>query len=162
MTIAFLLMLLKSLIISFCCTLPHTGYSRRKHREPCRRVISFHLGLRVDRIYEHRIVWDNKLIDRNSEPYGQLSYESVRAVSHVAGNSCDPSQLSLFLLQLDSAMSMTPYSDEFMEAKVNNIYRGDPNLGGSGVYVNLTLKVSDRAMRETETNESSSLPLPAG
>lgn len=38
-------------------------------------------------------------------------------------------------------MSMTPYSDEFMEAKVNNIYRGDPNLGGSGVYVNLTIKV---------------------
>ena len=44
--------------------------------------------------------------------------------------------------QLDSAMSMTPYSDEFMEAKVNNIYRGDPNLGGNGVYVNLTLRVS--------------------
>lgn len=39
-------------------------------------------------------------------------------------------------------MSMTPYSDEFMEAKVNNIYRGDPNLGGSGVFVNLTIKVS--------------------
>ena len=60
---------------------PILGYSRRKHREPCRRVISFHLGMRVDRIYEHRIVWDNKLMDLNSEPYGQLSYESVRAVS---------------------------------------------------------------------------------
>ncbi|XP_062131627.1 uncharacterized protein LOC133842522 isoform X2 [Drosophila sulfurigaster albostrigata] len=107
--------------VSSCHCRP--GYSRRKHREPCRRVISFHLGMRVDRIYEHRIVWDNKLMDRNSEPYGQLSYESVRA--------------------LDSAMSMTPYSDEFMEAKVNNIYRGDPNLGGSGVYVNLTLKLDE-------------------
>ncbi|XP_017839830.1 uncharacterized protein LOC108597670 isoform X2 [Drosophila busckii] len=107
--------------VSSCHCRP--GYSRRKHREPCRRVISFHLGLRVDRIYEHRIVWDNKLLDRNSEPYGQLSYEAVRA--------------------LDSAMSMTPYSDEFMEAKVNNIYRGDPNLGGSGVYVNLTLKLDE-------------------
>lgn len=125
-------------------------------------MISFHLGLRVDRIYEHRIVWDNKLIDRNSEPYGQLSYESVRAVSHVAGDPCDPSQLTHSLLQLDSAMSMTPYSDEFMEAKVNNIYRGDPNLGGSGVYVNMTLKVSDSAMRETENNESSSLSFLAG
>lgn len=70
--------------LELCHSLPRTGYSRRKHREPCRRVISFHLGLRVDRIYEHRIVWDNKLIDRNSEPYGQLSYESVRAVRHVA------------------------------------------------------------------------------
>ncbi|XP_032591204.2 flocculation protein FLO11 [Drosophila grimshawi] len=107
--------------VSSCHCRP--GYSRRKHREPCRRVISFHLGMRVDRIYEHRIVWDNKLMDRNSEPYGQLSYESVRA--------------------LDSAMSMTPYSDEFMEAKVNNIYRGDPNLGGNGVYVNMTLKLDE-------------------
>lgn len=58
------------------------GYSRRKHREPCRRVISFHLGMRVDRIYEHRIVWDTKLMDKHSEPFGQLSYESIRAVSY--------------------------------------------------------------------------------
>lgn len=43
--------------------------------------------------------------------------------------------------QIDSAMSMTPYSDEFMEAKVNNIYRGDPSQGAAGVFVNLTLKV---------------------
>ncbi|XP_037945598.1 flocculation protein FLO11-like isoform X1 [Teleopsis dalmanni] len=107
--------------VSSCHCRP--GYSRRKHREPCRKVISFYLGMRVDRIYEHRIVWDNKLLDLNSEPYGQLSYESIRAI--------------------DSAMSMTPYSDEFMEAKVNNIYRGDPNLGGSGVFVNLTIKLDE-------------------
>nr|XP_036670045.1 uncharacterized protein LOC108018248 isoform X4 [Drosophila suzukii] len=107
--------------VSSCHCRP--GYSRRKHREPCRRVISFHLGMRVDRIYEHRIVWDTKLMDKHSEPFGQLSYESIRA--------------------LDSAMSMTPYSDEFMEAKVNNIYRGDPNLGGSGVYVNMTIKLDE-------------------
>uniref|UniRef100_A0A1I8P3G9 EGF-like domain-containing protein n=1 Tax=Stomoxys calcitrans TaxID=35570 RepID=A0A1I8P3G9_STOCA len=107
--------------VSSCHCRP--GYSRRKHREPCRRVITFYIGMRVDRIYEHRIVWDNKLADRTSEPYGQLSFESVRAI--------------------DSAMSMTPYSDEFMEAKVNNIYRGDPNLGGSGVFVNLTIKLDE-------------------
>lgn len=39
-------------------------------------------------------------------------------------------------------MSMTPYSDEFMEARVNNIYRSETSLGGSGVFVNLTIKVS--------------------
>lgn len=37
--------------------------------------------MRVDRIFEHRIVWDTKLMDRHSEPFGQLSYESIRAVS---------------------------------------------------------------------------------
>uniref|UniRef100_A0A1A9WPB4 EGF-like domain-containing protein n=1 Tax=Glossina brevipalpis TaxID=37001 RepID=A0A1A9WPB4_9MUSC len=107
--------------VSSCHCRP--GYSRRKHREPCRRVITFYISMRIDRIYEHRIVWDNKLADRNSEPYGQLSYESIRAI--------------------DSAMSMTPYSDEFMEARVNNIYRSEPSLGGSGVFVNLTIKLDE-------------------
>ncbi|KAL9921918.1 calcium-binding EGF-like domain-containing protein pawn isoform 2-T5 [Glossina fuscipes fuscipes] len=107
--------------VSSCHCRP--GYSRRKHREPCRRVITFYISMRIDRIYEHRIVWDNKLADRNSDPYGQLSYESIRAI--------------------DSAMSMTPYSDEFMEARVNNIYRSEPSLGGSGVFVNLTIKLDE-------------------
>ncbi|XP_067629956.1 uncharacterized protein pwn isoform X2 [Eurosta solidaginis] len=107
--------------VSSCHCRP--GYSRRKHREPCKRVISFYLGMRVDRIYEHRIVWDNKLMDTHSEPYGQLSYESIRAI--------------------DSAMSMTPYSDEFLDARVNNIYPADPSLGGSGVFVNLTIKLDE-------------------
>ncbi|XP_055836550.1 uncharacterized protein LOC129905167 isoform X2 [Episyrphus balteatus] len=109
--------------VSSCHCRP--GYSRRKHREPCRKVVSFFVGLRVDRFYEHRIVWDNKLLDRTSEPYSQLSYESTRA--------------------MDSAMSMTPYSDEFIEAKVNNIYRGDPSQGSPGVFVNLTLKIEENA-----------------
>lgn len=38
------------------------------------------MSLRVDKIYERRIVWDKLLADRNSEPYGQLSYEAIRAV----------------------------------------------------------------------------------
>lgn len=39
-------------------------------------------------------------------------------------------------------MSMTPFSDEFLEAKVNSIYNGDASQGAAGVFVNLTLKVS--------------------
>lgn len=65
--------------VSSCHCRP--GYSRRKHREPCRRVVSFFLGLRVDKIYEHKIVWSKQLLDSNSEQYGKLSYESIRAVS---------------------------------------------------------------------------------
>ncbi|XP_055385324.1 uncharacterized protein LOC129614628 [Condylostylus longicornis] len=109
--------------VSSCHCRP--GYSRRKHREPCRRVVSFFLSLRVDRIYERRIVWDEKLRDKNSEHFGQLSYESIRAI--------------------DSAMSMTPFSDEFMEAKVNNIYQGDPSRGAAGVFVNLTMKLEENS-----------------
>lgn len=65
--------------VSSCHCRP--GYSRRKHREPCRRVVSFFLGLRVDKIYEHKIVWSKQLLDSDSEQYGKLSYESIRAVS---------------------------------------------------------------------------------
>lgn len=38
------------------------------------------MSLRVDKIYERRIVWDKLLADRHSEAYGQLSFEAVRAV----------------------------------------------------------------------------------
>lgn len=40
-------------------------------------------------------------------------------------------------------MSMTPFSDEFLSAKVNNIYRGDRAAGQAGVFVNLTLQLEE-------------------
>lgn len=80
------------------------------------------MSLRVDKIYERRVIWDNKLAQESSEPYGQLSYEAIRAI--------------------DSAMSMTPFSDEFIEAHVNRIYNGNASQGAAGVFVNITLSVS--------------------
>lgn len=40
-------------------------------------------------------------------------------------------------------MTMTPFSDEFLTAKVNNIYRGDKTIGQPGVFVNLTLQLDE-------------------
>lgn len=40
-------------------------------------------------------------------------------------------------------MSMTPFSDEFMVAKVNKIYNGDAAQGAAGVFVNLTLELEE-------------------
>ncbi|GAB0089577.1 EGF-like calcium-binding, conserved site [Sergentomyia squamirostris] len=107
--------------VSSCHCRP--GFSRRKHREPCRKVVSLMMSLRVDRIYERRVVWDLKLADKSSEAYGQLSFETMRAV--------------------DSAMSMTPFSDEFMDVRVNSIYNGDPSKGTAGVFVNVTLQLEE-------------------
>jgi hypothetical protein len=42
-------------------------------------------------------------------------------------------------------MSMTPYSDEFMDATINNFYQGDPARGLAGVFVNLTLMIEENA-----------------
>lgn len=40
-------------------------------------------------------------------------------------------------------MSMTPFSDEFMVARVNKIYNGDATQGAAGVFVNLTLELEE-------------------
>lgn len=109
--------------VSSCHCRP--GHSRRKHREPCRRVVSILMSLRVDRMYDRRIVWDSKLMNRESDEYLQLTYEAGRAV--------------------DSAMSMTPFSDDFIEGRVNNIYKGDPASGSPGVFVNMTLMLEEDA-----------------
>lgn len=58
-----------------------SGFARRKHREPCRKVVSILMSMRVDKFYERRIIWDKLLTDSNSEAYGHLSYEAIRAVS---------------------------------------------------------------------------------
>lgn len=42
-------------------------------------------------------------------------------------------------------MSMTPFSDEFLAAKVNSIYRGNRAQGQAGVFVNLTLQLDENA-----------------
>lgn len=109
--------------VSACHCRP--GTARRKHRDPCRKIVSILLSLRVDKIYDRKVVWANELGDQNSDSYQQLSYEAERA--------------------LESAMSMTPFSDEFLAAKVNSIYRGDRAQGQAGVFVNLTLQLDDNA-----------------
>ncbi|XP_050073465.1 nascent polypeptide-associated complex subunit alpha, muscle-specific form-like [Anopheles maculipalpis] len=116
--------------VSSCHCRP--GYARRKHREPCRRIVSLMLSMRVDKIYERRIHWDVSLADRSSEKYQQLSYEAIRA--------------------MDSAMSMTPFSDEFLEARINGIYTVNPSAGSSvsgsasgAVFVNYTVNLDENA-----------------
>ncbi|XP_069686033.1 uncharacterized protein pwn isoform X2 [Periplaneta americana] len=112
--------------VSSCHCRP--GYSRRKHREPCRRVVSILMSLRVDRLYDRRVVWDGKLQDPESEEYKTLEWESSRAI--------------------DSAMSMTPFSDDFMGVRVNGLYTmpGGSEPGGTkrgAVFVNLTLQLEE-------------------
>lgn len=40
-------------------------------------------------------------------------------------------------------MSMTPFSDVFMDARVNKIYNGNAAQGAAGVFVNLTLQLEE-------------------
>ncbi|XP_041986048.1 uncharacterized protein LOC121738197 [Aricia agestis] len=106
--------------ISSCQCRP--GYARRVHRDPCRRVVSLLLSVRVDRLYDRKVTWDVKLADKESEPYQQLSYEAVRAI--------------------DSAFSMTPFSDDFVSGAVNSVYRDDQD---NRVFVNYTVLMQETA-----------------
>ncbi|XP_031355432.1 proteoglycan 4 isoform X2 [Photinus pyralis] len=105
--------------VSACHCSP--GHARRQLRDPCRKIVSMVMSLRVDRLYERRVVWVSDLGNKGSDSYQQLSYETERA--------------------MESAMSMTPFSDEFLGIKVNNIYKGDRSASQSGVYVNITLQL---------------------
>ncbi|XP_050296688.1 uncharacterized protein LOC126736402 [Anthonomus grandis grandis] len=109
--------------VSACHCRP--GTARRKHRDPCRKIVSVLLSLRVDRIYERRVVWAKELLEKSSESYEQLAYEAERAI--------------------ESAMSMTPFSDEYLGSQVNNIYQGDRSQGQAGVFVNITLQLEENA-----------------
>lgn len=81
------------------------------------------MSMRVDKFFETRVVWDKQLADPNSELFNHLSFEAIRAI--------------------DSAMSMTPFSDEFMDATVNKIYNGDATQGVAGVFVNMTIELEE-------------------
>ncbi|XP_059058878.1 uncharacterized protein LOC131852243 [Achroia grisella] len=105
--------------ISSCQCRP--GYARRIHRDPCRRVVALLLNLRVDRLYDRKVAWDAKLADKESDPYQQLSYEAIRAI--------------------DSAFSMTPFSDDFVSGSVNSVHRGDED--NQGVFVNYTILIQE-------------------
>ncbi|XP_046986247.1 mucin-6-like [Schistocerca americana] len=106
--------------VSSCHCRP--GFSRRKHREPCRRIVSMVLSLRVDRMYDKRITWNDDLRDKNSDEYQQLQWEASQAIN--------------------SAMSMTPFSDDVMGVNVNGLY----TVGGYGpVFANVTLQLEETA-----------------
>ena len=44
-------------------------------------IVSIVMSLRVDRLYEQRVTWSDKLRDKDSQEYLQMEYEASRAVS---------------------------------------------------------------------------------
>ncbi|XP_014474170.1 PREDICTED: uncharacterized protein LOC106744187, partial [Dinoponera quadriceps] len=106
--------------VSACHCKP--GYARLQHSLPCKKIVSIVVSIRVDKFYDKKIVWDRGLADKDSESYQTLAYEANRAV--------------------ESAMSMTPFSDEYMGSQINNVYQGDVSQGQGGVFINTTLKLT--------------------
>ena len=109
--------------VSACHCKP--GYARLQHSLPCKKIVSIVVSIRVDKFYDKKIVWDRGLADKDSESYQTLAYEANRAI--------------------ESAMSMTPFSDEYMGSLINNVYQGDVSQGQGGVFMNATLKLTYEA-----------------
>ncbi|CAG9794257.1 unnamed protein product [Diatraea saccharalis] len=101
--------------ISSCQCRP--SYARRTHRDPCRRVVSLLLNLRVDRLYDRKVVWDLKLADKESDPYQQLSFEAIRAMQE------SPETLR------------TAVATEIQKHVLGVIRRRSNNVGASALYV---------------------------
>ncbi|XP_076285175.1 calcium-binding EGF-like domain-containing protein pawn isoform X2 [Lasioglossum baleicum] len=106
--------------VSACHCKP--GYAKLQHSLPCKRIISIVVSIRVDKIYDRKVVWDQGFTDKDSEPYQTLAFQANRAI--------------------ESAMSMTPFSDEYMGSSVNGVFQGDVSQGQGGVFVNATLKLT--------------------
>ncbi|KAG8223649.1 hypothetical protein J437_LFUL001756, partial [Ladona fulva] len=101
--------------VSSCHCRP--GYARRKHREPCRRIISVLVAMKVARVYDQPSPWTEDLLDSNSDDYLQMEWEANKAI--------------------DSAMSMTPYSDDFLGSRINSFKK----INGKDMIVNATLEI---------------------
>ncbi|XP_026685988.1 sporozoite surface protein 2 [Diaphorina citri] len=93
------------------------------HEAEC--IVSIGMSLRVDKLFDQRLTWSEKYKDPESEEYQYLEFEAIRA--------------------MDSAMSMTPFSDIFMAARIHNIYPAKNN----GLTLNMTLQLMDSAMSMT-------------
>ncbi|XP_011496415.1 PREDICTED: uncharacterized protein LOC105361030 [Ceratosolen solmsi marchali] len=106
--------------VSACHCKP--GFARITHSLPCKKIVSIVVSIRVDKIYDRKMIWNKDLDDNDSEFYQTLAYEANRAI--------------------ESAMSMTPFSDEYVGSSVNNVYQGDISQGQGGVFVNATLKLA--------------------
>ncbi|XP_046403761.1 uncharacterized protein LOC124169248 isoform X2 [Ischnura elegans] len=107
--------------VSSCHCRP--GYARRKHREPCRGIISVMVAMKVGRVYDQLSPWTDGLLDPNSDDYLQMEWEANKAI--------------------DSAMSMTPYSDDFLGSRINGFKKASGNDGNSNVVINATLEIVD-------------------
>lgn len=119
--------------VSACHCKP--GFARLVHSLPCKKVISIVVSIRVDRVYDWEVQWSDELSDKDSDAYQTISFESNRAI--------------------ESAMSMTPFSDEYMGSFINGVYQGDISQGQGGVFVNATLKLTyeSRTARPTLAGE---------
>nr|XP_045594534.1 mucin-12-like isoform X4 [Procambarus clarkii] len=102
--------------VSSCYCRP--GTARRRPRTPCRRMISLHVSLKVDRVGDQRIVWSGNYDNPESEEYRLLEWEAKHAIS--------------------STMSKTPLGSAYLGNTVHKFY----SLGGK-VIVNSTINLED-------------------
>ncbi|KAK2580385.1 hypothetical protein KPH14_006140 [Odynerus spinipes] len=106
--------------VSACHCKP--GFARLTHSLPCKKIVSIVVSIRIDRFHDTKVSWNPGLADKDSETYQALAFEANRAIG--------------------SAMSMTPFSDEYIGSSINSIYQGDVSQGQGGVFVNATLKLA--------------------
>jgi len=109
--------------VSSCYCKP--GYGRKNHRLLCKKIVRLLMSMKIDRIQEEKIVWNNEYDNQNTEMYQVLEGE----VNYAIG----------------SAMALTSFSNVYMGNEVNKFF----SMNGA-VTVNTTIEMEENSYTKSE------------
>eukprot|EP00090_Calanus_glacialis_P024763 TRINITY_DN3845_c0_g1_i2.p1 TRINITY_DN3845_c0_g1~~TRINITY_DN3845_c0_g1_i2.p1 ORF type:complete len:1336 (-),score=262.38 TRINITY_DN3845_c0_g1_i2:474-4481(-) len=109
--------------VSSCYCKP--GYGRKNHRQLCKKIVRLLMSMKIDRIQEDKIVWNNGYENQNTEEYQVLEGE----VNYAIG----------------SAMALTSFSNLYMGNEVNKFF----SMNGA-VTVNTTIEMEENSYTKSE------------
>jgi len=109
--------------VSSCYCKP--GYGRKNHRLLCKKIVRLLMSMKIDRIQDDRIKWNNGYENQNTEEYQVLEGE----VNYAIG----------------SAMALTSFSNLYMGNEVNKFF----SMNGA-VTVNTTIEMEENSYTKSE------------
>jgi len=109
--------------VSSCYCKP--GYGRKNHRLLCKKIVRLLMSMKIDRIQDDKIFWNNGYDNQNTEEYQVLEGE----VNYAIG----------------SAMALTSFSNLYMGNEVNKFF----SMNGA-VTVNTTIEMEENSYTKSE------------
>jgi len=109
--------------VSSCYCKP--GYGRKNHRLLCKKIVRLLMSMKIDRIQDDKIIWNNDYNNQNTEQYQVLEGEVDYAIG--------------------SAMALTSFSNLYMGNEVNKFF----SMNGA-VTVNTTIEMEENSYTKSE------------
>ncbi|CAG7832829.1 unnamed protein product [Allacma fusca] len=137
--------------VSSC--LCRAGYARRRHREPCKAVVSMVLSMRLDKLGDKKLSYNPDYFNPNSELYQTLEWETIHAMdTALVDTNLHPNYVgakldaigfdgrhavvnSTVLIQENPKMNANQIKRELQRQLVQSITRNRNNFGKSQLWV---------------------------